>query len=219
VWEVATGRLLRAFSGNNSESPPPLLAFSPDGRLLAATSPDTTVNVFDLSGRKGHPARLDEAGLGGCWGRLASPGPAEDAVWDMACSPDGPAFLAKRLRPQLPVPEAKMRAILMGLDSDEFEDRARAEAELAAHGPGAVENIRRALASRPSLDVTARLRRVLAGLPAAVDMQTARAVAALEYSGSPQAWAALKRLSAGAKGAPLTEAAGAALSRIDRARR
>jgi len=48
LWDVATGKLLREFPGHGD--PICALAFSPDSRLLASGSTDTTVLIWDLKG-------------------------------------------------------------------------------------------------------------------------------------------------------------------------
>ena len=48
LWETATGKLRRELVGHDSEIMS--LAFSPDGRLLASGSHDTTAMIWDVVG-------------------------------------------------------------------------------------------------------------------------------------------------------------------------
>ncbi|HYV34401.1 MAG TPA: WD40 repeat domain-containing protein, partial [Gemmataceae bacterium] len=53
VWEVATGRLRCEFGNHALEVR--VLAFSPEGRLLASGSADTTILIWDLVGAQARP--------------------------------------------------------------------------------------------------------------------------------------------------------------------
>ena len=200
---MATGKRVRRFIGDVHN-----LAFSSDGATLSTSGADGIIHLWDLSGRMRQPLRLDDAGLATRWkGLLAGD---ENALWELACCPGAPAFIAKRLQPQRAMPEARWKRLLADLDGDGFDARRKAEAELVAVGPAAAGAVRQALAAKPSLDVRLRLERVLATWD---DLPMRRAVAVLGSSLFPEARTLLEKLAAGAPGAPLTEEAKAVLRR------
>jgi WD40 repeat protein len=90
IWDVRTGRELAAFKGHHSAIA--AVAFSSDGRTLASGGGDSTVLMWDVTGRRGlaskplAPNRLQEL-----WDNLAD-GDAKKAyaaTWELALSPDG----------------------------------------------------------------------------------------------------------------------------------
>jgi hypothetical protein len=100
------------------------------------------------------------------------------------------------------------------LDAYAFADREAAARELAALGPGAESHAQRALAASPSPEVRRRLQSALSGWRSSPDrLRERRALAALEYAGTPEARRHLTALSAGAD-ASLTREAKAALGRL-----
>jgi hypothetical protein len=223
LWEVATGKEVRRWSGHRNAIN--ALAFAPDGRTVASASRDTLVLVWDVTGllEKGRPkaVRLARQELAELWAHLADEDAsrAYRAVWRLAAAPAQTVpFLSRRLRP-VPVAEARLIARLIdALDSDDFKVREKASADLGDLGARAAPALRKALAGQPSLEVRLRVERLLQRLkgPAvsAEGLRAARAVRALEYSGSAEARRLLATLAEGAADAPLTREAKASLGRL-----
>jgi hypothetical protein len=221
LWELATG--LEAF---RLPLPPgnavTCIAFLPDGRSLAAGMADTTAIIWDLT-PAGAGGKLDDAGLGRLWRDLSGDATASyRAARRLAASPkESVPLLAERLRPVAAPGAARLARLLADLDGKGFAVRQRAERELEALGEMAAPALRELLAKKPSLEVRRRIERILAKLeepsvPAAEVLRELRAVAALEWAGTPPARRHLRALAGGATGARLTTAAQAALKRLER---
>jgi hypothetical protein len=92
LWDVATGTKLRTLNGHRGEVRD--LAFSRNGRLLATASSDSTVLVWDLTGRlrqgKLQPIVLSAKELEARWRDLADNDAvrAYDAIWKLAAADD-----------------------------------------------------------------------------------------------------------------------------------
>jgi RNA polymerase sigma factor (sigma-70 family) len=222
LWEIATGKEVRRWTGHRNAIN--ALAFAPDGRTLATASRDTLVLVWDVTGMRNRgrlPApRLTPRELEALWADLLDQDAsrAYQAVWRLASAPaQAVGFLDTRLRP-VPSAGAQRIARLIGeLDSDEFQVRERASAELRDLGEAVVPALRKALASQPSLEVRLRIERLLRrlkGPPSAEWLRSTRAVRALEHSGTPEARRLLRALAEGAGEARLTREAKAALARL-----
>jgi WD40 repeat protein len=94
LWETVTGRLIRRFAGHHSGVSS--LAFSPDGLKLASGGGDSTILVWDITGRRanvcGNAKPLTPRQLDDCWTALANEDAAKayDAVWASSnCLPNG----------------------------------------------------------------------------------------------------------------------------------
>ncbi|MBY0229335.1 MAG: hypothetical protein K2W96_08665, partial [Gemmataceae bacterium] len=181
------------------------LGWTPDGRGLLTGGRDSTILQWDT-----RPV----AGKGDPLARLA--GKARDAhaaVWEIAARPRLVAELGKRLEAQSAPREEELAALIAKLDDDSFDVRDPAEKELARMGPGAAPSLRRELGKGVSVEVRRRLERLLKGWRDAPEaLRLGRAVMALEQAGARRE---LERLAKGAAGAPLTEDAKAALSRLN----
>jgi RNA polymerase sigma factor (sigma-70 family) len=221
VWEAATGRLIRRFEGHHSCVG--TVAFSPDGLTLASGAGDSTILLWDITGRRQdgrwHGKALTPRDRDNCWTALANEDAAKayGAVWSLVASPEQAVpLLRKHLRP-VPRPDAAVVArLLADLDSDDFMVRQRATEELSKFGDAIVADLRRALAKRPALEVRRRIQQLLDQTHdwKADRLRDHRAIQALEHIGTPAAQEVLEALAKGAPGARRTEEAQAALRRL-----
>jgi hypothetical protein len=128
-------------------------------------------------------------------------------------------FLKERLRPIPPVAAEKLAARIADLDSERFETRSKAAAELEKLEERAEPALRRALRERPSsLEMRRRIETLLQRLDGPITsgetLRRLRAVEVLEHIGSPEARRVLRTLAEGAPEAILTREAKAALDRL-----
>ena len=127
----------------------------------------------------------------------------------------------ERLQPAVAVAldAKKLAQWLADLDSDAFDTRKKAEAEIEKLGEPARPTLEKVLASQPSVEVRRTAERLLAklnptGSPA--QRRMLRAVEVLEHIATPEARAVLESLAKGAPEALLTREAKAALDRLAR---
>ncbi|MGL4549930.1 MAG: hypothetical protein ACRC33_01980, partial [Gemmataceae bacterium] len=121
--------------------------------------------------------------------------------------------LSGRLAPAVAADVSKVPALVGRLDAEEFAERERAARELAAFGPAADAALRDALDRTESLEVKARIGRLLKA-SAAAHRRAGHALEVLEMVGTDGAARILTELAAGAPGASVTREAAAALARV-----
>lgn len=223
VWGLATGQLLGEFEGHRDEVF--CVRFSPDGSSLAAGSRDKTALVWDVARRMKKekvslPGRGAQA-LERLWVDLASEevATAYRAMWTLrAAGEQALPFLRERLRLATAFDERRVKQLIGDLDSDHLATRQRAETELAKRGWVVESALRRALNEKPSPEMRKRLTALVRGLERASadpkSMRVPRAIAVLEWVGSPAAVRTLKTLTNGAPDARLTREAKEALGRL-----
>ncbi len=198
LWDTVTGKELAWFTGFKSGVS--AVCLSPDGRFLAAGLKDSTILVWDVSQKtlaaRLAPKELSVAEFDACWADLMSDEPslAQLASWKMADSPkQATDFLKNRLKDVVAANSAKLKRLVIDLSSDQKAVREAAFLYL------------KKTVVNPLIDV-----------PDASSLRNARAIAALERIGSPEAKAVLEALSHGAPGARETEEAKASLDRLAR---
>ncbi len=223
VWELASGQVRREFKGHEEEIR--AVAFAPDGLTLATGSDDTTVLLWDLSGRTGEAGdRLSPRERDALWSDLGGEAPkAHRALARLAEAPaDAVALVRERLPPAASkVPEPRqLEGWIAGLDAESFEVREVATRALRQAGPAARTAIRKALEAKPSPEQKRRLEALLADLdcigPSPQMLRPTRSLELLERIGTAEARRLLEYLAQGSAEADLTQQARAARDRLTR---
>jgi WD40 repeat protein len=227
IWEVVSGAIRQDFVGHDGAVS--VLAFSPDGKLLATGSTDTTVLLWDLTGREiaDQPARGKPSAeeLDRLWATLNDRN-ARIAFLAMRRLLDAPDDAAALLKKHVKPVESKaasaerMAKLIAGLDHDEFEQREQAMRQLESLGKAARAALEKALAANPTVETRRRIEELLGKMeskgPPVELMRPLRAVEVLENLGTAEARQLLEALAAGAEEAELTVAAQGALARLGR---
>jgi hypothetical protein len=225
-WDIATGEQVAGIAGHNEDVSS--LAFSPDGKLLAAGMYGTTALVWEVpeaarvTGFKRQP--LSDADADTLWGKLASTNAEEGQKAVVRLAQDAPAAIAlaeKNLQPVVSPPAEMIRSLIEELASDEFQKREAATARLAAFGSAIAGQLTEAAEKSEVLEVRLRCNDLLEKASKRFAQsgpmrQQTRAVQLLEWIGNPEAVALLNRLAGGAKEAHLTTEAAAALARLEK---
>src|SRR5205814_1902013 len=127
-------------------------------------------------------------------------------------------FLTGKIKPIEGVDAARVNKLIEDLDARRFPDRRKAQDELERLGGLAAPALKKALETRPSVELRKRIEELLAKAKghtlAPARLQVVRAVEALERAGTPEARKALQTLGRGAAGALETVEAQAALDRL-----
>src|SRR5579883_1384474 len=212
IWELASERERLRISGHLGRT---AVFYSPDSTLVAGWSYEAPVLIWHLYGisRPADPFDAEKA-----WQTLANEDAARSftAMRRLRASPE-PAIklLRQKLKPVEKVETETVRKWIRDLDSDVFKAREAAQQSLEELGDRAAELMRAALRQSPSVEVRARLNRLLKALdmPTPTQLRDQRAVEVLERIGSAEAKAILADLAQGADGARLTIEARASLAR------
>jgi WD40 repeat protein len=201
------------------------VSYSPDGRWVATTTGDCTITLWDLRGAKAKqpkpPPPPNKEEIERFWTDLVEADAAKGvrAVWRLIDAGEQVlAILGDRIPPVTPLPKDEIAALLRDLDSDVFKTREAAAKRLRELGEIAAPALRAKLQAKPSLEVRKRIELVLEPLvpgrpPKGEPLRAIRAVHIAERIGTAAAIRLLAEWAKGAEGAPLTEAATAALAR------
>jgi hypothetical protein len=222
LWDAATGREQKRLEGHQAAVL--ALAFSADGRTLVTGSADTTVLVWDVSDLAGRakrpPVDLSGKELSGLWDDLAGADAARayTAMGKLTAGRGAVAFLAGRLRPAASPDARRLANLLKELQSDRYDARQKATAEIEEIGDQAEPALRAVLQGKPALETRQRVERLLAQIatPAGERLQALRAVEVLEHIGNAPARRLLGVLAKGAPDARLSREVRESLGRLDR---
>jgi WD40 repeat protein len=200
LYEAATGRIRHVFHGHRR--PVDGLAFTPDGALLAASSADAPVFLWDVYRTHDPDHKLTSwaaAEAPAIWKNLgdANAERAFQTIRRLMHHPhDAVALLRERLYAPLVELDKPFRKLLRELDSDDFNVRERAYTELARRADEFEFQLQRAATENLALEV----RRRLAPLNAKVNsanperLRRLRALEALRQMTTPEAQRLLKSL-------------------------
>jgi RNA polymerase sigma factor (sigma-70 family) len=226
VWNLNSGKETGCFRGHESVVGP--LAFSSDGQRLISGGWDTTILVWDMNTlTQRRPIKAIELApqeLEARWADLADADAAKAfrAIRTLIQTRQQSVSFFKERLLSIPPPAAeKIAACIADLDSERFETRSQAEAELEKWEELAEPALRRALRERSlSLEMRRRLeglrKRLEGPITSRETLRRLRAVEILEHLDSPEARQMLRTLAAGAPEAHLTRQAKTALERLAR---
>jgi HEAT repeat protein len=155
------------------------------------------------------------------WNELAAPDTcrADLAAWRLAAAgPRAVTLLRQRLPPPTVLTPERVSSLITDLDSEEFEVRERAGAELKGASE-ALPAMRRTLARKPSLEVHRRIEELLVALETELSPEERRrfcGLRILEAEGSAEACDLLSVLARGDARLTLTQEAAAARTRLQK---
>jgi RNA polymerase sigma factor (sigma-70 family) len=225
LWDTRTGKLWGRLGGHRG--PIESLAWSRDGTRLATGSTDTTVLLWDMSNRTPQRSRqllsLSPRELEELWRQMGtivaySGGPVPAFSWDvwrLSMVPEQSVpFLAQRLRPKV-LDLKKVPQWIADLDSKDRAVFERAFDNLFEIGEDAKPALRKALKKKHTPQGQELIEDLLEGSisrnPSVDEARELKAVEVLRLIDNDESRATLKKLAGGTPGAPLTQAAAAAL--------
>jgi WD40 repeat protein len=221
---ISQAKLVHDFAGHLAHVTG--VAFSPDGRILASSSGDTTAllwNVAKLQSLQVKQAtRLRPDEITCCWIDLAgeNASKAYEAIWTLASAPgQAVPFIKDHLRPAASDGK-RIAQLIADLDSNDFATRNNAIKDLEKLQDFSGPFLREQLKKNLSLEVRRRLEQLLEKIEGPVtdpeQLRGLRAVEILEHIGTSEAREVLQTLAKGAPETRLTQEAKGSLQRLDK---
>jgi WD40 repeat protein len=221
IVDVATGKVRTQLQGHKAAVN--VLAFGPDGAMLASGLSDTTTLLWEMTPPlQPRKKELDAEMLDQLWVALAGSDAAKAhaAMWTLTAHAEAAIVLLQRnLRATSPVDPQRLRMLIADLDHAQFAQRQKASEELKKLGAAAEESLRDTLKRSPSLEARRSMEAILATPPPwppqeADALRRMRAIQVLERIGSAAAGQILEKLARGAPTARETQLAASARNRL-----
>src|SRR5262249_48386094 len=210
VWELDT--LTQVFRRTDGPSTALRVSLSADGRTVLAAQQRAPI-LWSLAAEPTGDRESQWTDL------LTDPVTAYRAQWGLAGSDRLARFLRARIGDKVPGSDAeRIKRLIAELDDSSFRTRESALAELTRLGRLAEPAVRTALAGSPPAEQRQRLEVLAArykdGMPPD-ELRLRRAVQALRWCGDTEAKKLLTDWASGMEGAPLTQAARAAVGAME----
>lgn len=226
LLEVLSGAEVKQLTGHTGSVKS--VEFSRDGRLLVSASEDRKVMLWDLTRvakQRAARTKLSATEMETMWSELAGSDAVKalEASWALAEVPaQSVPYLQQHLKHE-DKPRVRAEQIaqwIKELDAESFAAREKATAELGKLQDLAEVPLRRALESKPSLEVQRRIEDLLSALDGRVlppeRLQALRGLGVLEKAGTPEAREVLTKLTQGPPDDWLTREAKLSLERLQR---
>jgi WD40 repeat protein len=197
------------------------LAFAPDGRTLACSKGESTILLWDLTGRQNNarsqvkPPSAKE--IDGLWADLASDAAkAEPAIWTLVFSPSQSLPVLKRGLKLSVAPADDVAKLVADLDTKQFASRQKAIASLIEMSLAAESTVNKIMAGGLPLEQQQRLKPFLERCRLET-LRQLRAVDVLDQIGTEQAKELLAALAKSSPSPQVSQFATAALERYAKA--
>jgi WD40 repeat protein len=223
VWDVDFVKEVGLFKGHDGTVHS--ISIAADGKSLVSGSIDTTALVWDLAPIKREPKApalaLQPQAIEALWTDLIGDdaGKAAKSILTLASSSnESVAYLSENLKPAALPDAKKLAGWIADLNSNSFQTRSKAIAELDKLGDLALPALNKAIESNLPLETRRRIEPLIEKLTTSVlnaeQIRVVRAMQVLERIGSPEARTLLEALAQGAPGALTTREAQAALTNL-----